>query len=419
MSMLHISLWLIYFFIALALMRKSKRMANSGLSINEVTVLFTVQILMGLAVGLVTYRLHASKDYWALHQEGLAEYRLLITNPGAFCKSILYSPYQDSYGNYFNAVGSYWNDLRNNLLTKTLAICNIFSRGDYYINSLFFNCLGFWGHWAFFSLFRQVYPGKKYTLIFTCFLIPSLLFYTSGIHKDLVVFSCLGFFVKAMYDLAHSSSFRYKHLLQITISFIVLLLIRNFLAMLLIPLTASYYWTEKRKWNPLISFSGILIILLIYTFFADQFQIGISPVSIIAQRQYDFMQLRVAHSSLHLTPLSPGFAGIVANFPEAINHAFLRPYPWEASSVFALLLSIELWSFLILLLIGMIKKITLFGRPRPIIIYGLLIAVLMFIITGYIIPNSNSIIRYKSLYLPLFITPFLSQLNFKLIRINL
>ena len=62
---------------------------------------------------------------------------------------------------YSVRLDSYWNDLRGNIIIKLVSVFNIFSRGDYYINSLFFNFVIFFGAYYFVQVIYQIYPGKK------------------------------------------------------------------------------------------------------------------------------------------------------------------------------------------------------------------------------------------------------------------
>jgi lipopolysaccharide export LptBFGC system permease protein LptF len=157
----------------------------------------------------------------------------------------------------------------------------------------------------------------------------------------------------------------------------------------------------------------MVIVLIGLTWLSTQISPGFNPATIISARQHDFMQLRIAHSKIELTPLQPDFGGLVHNFPEALNHALIRPFPWEASSWFSLALAIELWMMMMMIFYIIIKHPKIFRNPRPMIIMGICIAVFMFVISGYIIPNTNSLLRYKCIFLPLFVSPFLVRFKLK------
>jgi len=102
-----------------------------------VLILFTIKSLAGIAVGLAShYVLHDKTDYFRTSLYGIQEYHSLFDSPKIFFTDLFQSNYTET-GEFFGSRVSYWNDLRFNIIYKVLAFTNIFSRGNYYINSLF------------------------------------------------------------------------------------------------------------------------------------------------------------------------------------------------------------------------------------------------------------------------------------------
>ncbi|WP_462253906.1 hypothetical protein, partial [Ferruginibacter sp.] len=132
------------------------------------------KIIAGLAIGWISYNLYnTGNDYWDVNREGWKEYQLLLSDPKEYFTNIFKSQYSQGYGGMFDSFQSFWNDLRNNIIIKFLSVCNIFSRGNYYINSLFFNFFCFLGHVAFYRIFIQIYKKQQWAVIICCFLLPS------------------------------------------------------------------------------------------------------------------------------------------------------------------------------------------------------------------------------------------------------
>ena len=53
------------------------------------------------------------------------------------------------------------SDLEFWAITKPLALFNLYSRGNYYVNVVFFNLLTFWGQYLVFKLFAARFPGRR------------------------------------------------------------------------------------------------------------------------------------------------------------------------------------------------------------------------------------------------------------------
>ena len=371
-----------------------------------------VKIFAGIAIGWISNHYYPNNDYWILNQEGLNEFAVLKNNPKAFFTNILYSPYENAYGGFFDAVGSYWNDLKNNTISKTLALIDIFSNGNYYINSLFLNFFAFFGQVALYKIFKNIFPSKQNILIACCFLIPTTIYFSAGIHKDLFVFTALALYCYALYFMINDK-LNWKRIFLIICAALVLLLMRNFLLVALIPATIGFILSSKLKFNSSLIFASTYTICIIAIWAATIFIPSRNPLKIITQRQEEFLKLPTANSQIKIDTLKPSFGSFVKNAPQAINHGLLRPYLWESKSYFSILLALELLLFQILFILMLAFKEKKIRFLNPFAIFGVYLALSMFIITGYIIPNTNSIVRYKSIFLPLIIAPIVCNIRFK------
>ncbi len=165
---------------------------NSGLGKGWLTGLFIIKVCAGLAYAWF-YSLPAYKpgsDTWRFFDLSISETDLLLHHPWNFIKELFYYGYEKS-GNLFEGENSYWNDLKDNMMIKLMALVNVFTFKNYYANIIFFNFLFFFGPVAFFRIMNRSYQGKKILLIAFVFLIPSFLFWCSGIHKDGLIFSAI------------------------------------------------------------------------------------------------------------------------------------------------------------------------------------------------------------------------------------
>ncbi len=379
----------------------------------ELMALFIIKLFAGFLIGWVSANYYPVNDYWDLNYKSIEDFHLLLNHPRSFFSDLFYNPYQGNFGRFFNAVGSYWNDLRNNIIIKILAILNIVSHGSYYINSMLLNSFGFIGLTALYRVYKDVYPQYKTRLMIGCFLLPSTLYFTSGIHKDLFVATFLAFFVYSIYFIVQKG-FSWKRLGLMVFSTLMLLILRNFLFIILIPATISYFISAKFNINPLKISALILFSILIVLGSIELLFKNFHPLEIITQRQYDFLTLEKAGSQLQMNELKPTFKSFIVNFPQAVNHAFLRPYYWDSSNKFSFLLSIELTGYLLLLILFLFRFQMKININSNIVVFGIIVSMYMFLFIGYIIPNIGSIVRYRSIYIPFLITPIFSNVKFNL-----
>lgn len=405
---LYYLLFFFYFFITCLGISRIQFVKNAGLSNEIVLSLFSIKILTGFIVGWISLKYMPSGDYWGLHKEGLLEWEVLVKDPKNFFNSILYNPYHH-YNGFFDSVGSYWNDLKNNILIKILAVLNNFSQGNYYINSLFLNFFCFLGHIALYKIFISMYPTKKWGVIFGCFLLPSTLFFSSAIHKDLIVFTATAFFSYGLFFLNKKSNKKIQIAILI-LSAITLLFIRNYIILVLVPISIVFYYSNKfpnKTFKIHLIVFGILISAICFIHFLLP---NHSPLLIISKKQFDFLQLPCSNTDLNMQILKPTFLDLFKNLPSALNHVFLRPSVFDKGNYFLWISKIELIiyqvAFLIYLCWFFIKS-----KKDPFFYYCIFFVFFVFLIIGFTIPNSGSIVRYRSLFFPYIITHFICTIS--------
>lgn len=390
---------------------------NAGLSSNTIRLLFVLKVLAGFALGWISLHYYGHKpsdnDYWKMNKEGWEEYELLVNHPKTWLTNLFSSPYETGYSGFFNSVQSFWNDLRNNLVLKLVSAFNIFSRGDYYINSLFMNFIGFFGHIALFRFFSNIYKERKKALIIGCFLLPSMLYFSSGLHKDAVIFTALAFFLFVLQRAFSGAKNGLKGWLVIVISLLLLLLIRSYVVMLLIPACTGYYLCKKNSWPYWLNYGIVYIITVVLFFSISKLSPGTDPPATVVKKQQDFATTGFAKTAVPLDTLEANFTSFAKNTPQALNHALLRPYPLEHPSSFMIPMAAELFIYELLFILFLFFRIKEPGRTDPMVILLYIFTFTALLNIGYIVNNLGTIIRYRSLYLPFLITPVLALTNWK------
>lgn len=405
-------LFFIYLGIGAYLVPRIPFIKKTGLDAKIIVLLFIVKVFAGLALGWITQKFYPGNDYWIMNMRSMDEYNTLVSDPKEFVANIFRSPYEHGYSGYFNAIGSYWNDLRYNIILKLMAFCDIFSRGNYYINSLILNFIGFFGPVALFRVFNDIYKNRKWAIIAGCFLLPSTLYFSSGIFKDLFVFTLLGLFCYSLYFSVYRP-LSMKRLMLLFLSLAGILLIRNYVFFLLIPATIAFLISAKSKFNPFLIFISTYGIILILIFILEMIIPSFQPLKIITHRQSDFLNIPTAATQLNTPVLDPTLGSFLKNIPVALDHAILKPSVWKLQTQSLLPIALEFLAYEILFVFALYKYRSQLKSPNPFILFALFFAFTMLLITGFIIPNSGSIVRYRSIYLPLLLTPLFSLIPIK------
>jgi hypothetical protein len=386
---------------------------KTGLSPKIIVGLFILKVAAGVLLGWTSLHLYGiNNDYWDTNKYGWEDYQLLFSDPGKYFDDLFNSGYATGYGNMFDATQSHWNDLRSKLIVKLASVVAAFSRGNYYTSSIFFSFIGFLGHVALYRIFISIYQNKKWLVLAGSFLLPSLLFYSSGINRDSVIFFAIGMLCWFCYS-GFQQKFSTKKILGIITCMLIIFFIRNFILLAMLPAILAWFICEKKKWSPFRTFAVVYAVYFVIFFNFDLLFPSANLPATIAKRQSEFLQLPQGSSDIYLSPLYPTFRSYLNNTPQALNHILMRPYITEVNTVYGLPFALELLLYqLLFVLFLLFRKQNATAYTGAFIMFGFFFTFSVYLNIGYTIPNVGSLIRYRSLYLSFLIIPILAGIIF-------
>lgn len=378
---------------------------NSQIGKWNLIILFIIKVFAGIAYAkFYTLPKYAEgSDTWRFYRLSLDETKTLLHNPRFFFQDLFRSAYSER-GNIFSGENTYWNDLKSNVIIKLMALINVFTNSTYYTNIIFFNFLFLFGLVALFRLFYAMFPGQKLLIISGLFLLPSALFWCSGIHKDGLILSASGLIIYTFYS-GLKENFSVKKIFIILFCFLILFALRNYVLFALLPALFSWglcgrYKTGNLKIFLTVYMSGTALFLLISAIFpASNF------LSYVAVKQHEFLLLQ-GGSKVDIPVLQPTLTSFILFIPHALDMAFIRPHFNEIKN--SILIPLFLENLLVLFLY--IVAIIYFIKEReqyPILLFLLFFSTSILLLCGYTIPFTGAIVRYKSLILPFIIAPLL------------
>ncbi|HRI20777.1 MAG TPA: hypothetical protein PLA68_07475 [Panacibacter sp.] len=408
-----IIVFIIYIFLFNWLITRIYFFKQTGLGNRWLIMLFSLKVIAGLAYAWF-YMQPAyinTSDTFSYFKFSKEETDWLLKDPAAFLKDIFVYGYQQS-GSLFAGENSYWNDLKDNLIIKLLAICNVFTFKNYYADIIFFNFIFFFGPAALYRVTKQVLETNKSLLTVIIFLIPSFLFWCSGIHKDGLVFTFTAIIIFHFYKQLQHKKIISASLIISILCFMLLFALRNFMALLLLPALAVWYlckcYPARAK----------LIVVLIYgtgsiLFFLSGY---ISPETdmpqYIIEKQAEFKQLSGA-SEVQVPVLENSITGFIKFLPTAIDIVFFRPHIADINNSGYIPAATEvllLWGIAITSLFVRNKKK---AQPQQaaFLFFCICFSISFLLLAGYTITFSGAIVRYRAVVLPFLFIPVLQQLN--------
>ncbi len=382
---------------------------KSGLSSSQLIILFLLKVMAGIFYGWIgLYYSDMAKmiDTWAYHTESLTEYATLKTNPARFFTDIFHTTYEGGYTNFLTSHNSWWNDIKANFLIKIMALFNLFSFGSYYTNVIFISFLTLFGPIAFYRVMKHGVQGQKLPILLGCFLIPSFLYWTSGLHKEGLIFTGLALLIYHIYFGFEEKRFPVGRLLAILLGFVLVLILRNFLVLPLLPALAAWVLARGLRWKPLPVFAAVLAISITLFFTASHFLPSLNMPESVVTKQDEFLHHK-GGSSVEVNRLEPNFGSFVRNTPQAISLSLLRPYPSDVHHLLALAAAIEICLLLILMVLPLFFR-RHFHSSLALLLFCVCFALGVLLMIGYTVNVLGAIVRYRSIVLPLLVVPMMA-----------
>lgn len=395
------------------LVTKVKFFTGTGLSHPQLIIILLLKIMAGIFygwIGLYYGGLAQMQDTWEFHNSSIQEYHLLFRNPQEYFTNLFKDPYEGGVSKFFGSTDSYWNDLKGNLFIKVLSVFNIFSFGHYYVNVIFYSFITLYGAIAIYKVMTDIFPEKKTTVLLATFLVPSFLYWTSGIHKEGLIFTGISLIVYAVYFGLKEKKWSFKRIVCLVIGFLLLLSLRNFLIVIILP--AILAWIMANRWPKY----GLAIFASLYLFFGILFftlryvDPRLDFPQAVVNKQQEFIQLKGGNSSIPIKELQPSATSFLKNTPQAINLSTIRPYPSDVRHILSLAAAIEIDGLLLMFALFLLFRTN--GKKSRILLYFCIFFSLSLLLAiGFSVNNLGAIVRYRSVIMPFLVIPMAAQID--------
>lgn len=389
---------------------------SSGLTRMQLILIFLGKVAVGIFygwVGIYYAKTANMTDTWLFHAGGLQEENLLLHDPVRFFTELFTDPYDDGRWKLLGTENSYWNDLKENALIKGLAILNLLTGGHYLVNVLFFNFFGMLGVVCFYRVLIDRYPLQKTAAGLAAILLPSVLFWTSGIHKEGILFTALGSILYATYFSIQKKHWSWKRILALTLALLLILVFRNHLLFVLLPALLLWGLLERVPYKKGWITVGLYSLLVLLFFISPYLHSKTDLPAAVVRKQQEFLKLK-GKSSLEVTQLDPSPIGFLKNLPQSLDMALTRPHAKNVRHLLSLaaFLEVILWGVILFLWIRFRDRSNKWP-DQPIDYFLLTFSVSAILIIGFSINNLGAIARYRSIVLAPLLAPLLAGIDWK------
>ncbi len=388
-------LFFFYLFSGTILLHMVIRRKIFPFSIYHTIAIFFFKVFMGCFYGWVFLHFYGGDDTWNYFNESKVETSLLIRHPLQFIQEFLPS-YSLKAADYhvWKGLLFYIDHFERWFLIKGLAVLNLLSGKNYYIDVLWFEFLTIPGPLLLFKLLSKEFPLRTGMNFLLVFFIPSVIFWCSGIRAEALLFM---FMVLMIYNgLAYARKPGIRRALGILVGFAGLLLIRYQFLIIFLPAFAAYYMSLRKKTTSPVYFTRIYIVGIIF-FFASLFLPPSFQLSRPVQKaQENFFQLK-GNTRYLLDSLKPGPLNFVSILHQAAANSTLRPYPWEGKSLLQSVSSVDVLFLIAGLIFFLVSPRRREQISHPLYWLFLFYSLTQLIAIGLVVPFPGAIVRYRSI----------------------
>lgn len=304
---------------------------------------------------------------------------------------------------------------------------SIFCDDSYLVLSLFFGVISFFGAWAMFIAFTDMYPRLVKQFAISIFYLPSIFFWGSGLMKDSLCFGALGLAFYGYYFAVIKRQKIAKNALIGLLGMWVLYQVKIYIILAFIPMLAI--WTYLQYINNIKSkflrfFIAPIILAsvgIVGIYAVIRLSVGtdynIDNLAKKSQVTATYLQNMSQQGSVYYIGEFDGtITGLFKYFPQAVAVTLYRPFLWEAKNPFSLLAALEatyfiFFTFYVIFIKVKLKNIIATFTREPVAPASLFFAVFFSFSVGITAGNFGTLVRYKIPMMPFYMAALMIMID--------
>ena len=400
----------------LYLIRRWRGLQAPGLSGSTIGALFLLKVLAGTALWAVytyIYPDRATADIFKYFDDGHVMFSALPHAPVDYLRMLFGvgndTPHFDNtyylkMNNWYRAFDTvYYNDAHT--MIRYNAVMHLFSFGHYPVHTVFVCLLSTLGSVAFYKAFVDHFKGHEKGLFVAIFLLPTVIFWSSGVLKENLLMIGLG---AVLWGAMASPGTRRTagQYAALVFGVALLSLVKSYVILCMMPGLLSWWWARSNMQGVVWKFLLVHAVVIGGALGMGHGLPGPSVVDLLATQQRDFtgMVREVAAGSLiELPVLEPSLESLLRNAPHALYVTYLAPvFGWSFGPM-ALAAAAESLALLILMA-SLLSRTHRYRRPDlPLLLFFLSFLILLAVLIGWTTPVLGAVVRYRMPLLPFLI----------------
>ena len=325
-----------------------------------------------------------------------------------------------------------WKDTLTFSVSRFTTLFYILGSGSFIVISFFTAIFSYIGVWKLFRLLNTIYPGYSKGLFYMMLLLPTLIFWGSGIMKDSYVLGSTCWVTYNFYKIFIERKKVFWNLLFLVFNLFILINTKAYVLISIFPgivlwLNSAYLKSSKSFLSKAIKLPFFVLIFGVGGFYAFSNLSSLMGVygdvdTAIEQAQVIQQDLlrdeAYGSNSYDIGEIDGSISGMISIAPLAVFTAIYRPLFWEIGSPMMVVSVVEnsillIFTFYLLINIGPFRLVRIL-LSEPFLLYAFVFSVLFAFGVGIASTNFGALVRYRVPLIP-FYFPLLF-LTYKLAR---
>jgi hypothetical protein len=324
---------------------------------------------------------------------------------------------------YFDAATSwpvYWRDDKALFVARIIVPFCALAFNNFVITAILLAWVCYTGIWRLFLLFNEEFPQLQKQLAISILFIPSVVFWGSGLLKDTITLSAVGWYTYHFYYFFIKKKYTLSSGMYIFISAFLLIAIKPYILFALLP--GSILWLSNQRLKKINSkvlrslaapfFISIGIGLGIFVLSQMGDVLGVYSIDKVLDKavesNLDQKQDYYGGNSFDIGAFEPTLPGVISKVHVAIAATLFRPYLWDAKNPVMFLSALENTYILLLTLFLLIRLkflgfFSLIGK-NPLLLFSVLFSLFFAFSVGLATSNFGSLVRLKIPCIPFFVS---------------
>ncbi len=388
---------------------------------------FLLKFLAGLILwGIYSfyYPMKGHSDAFNYFNEAMVLHEALYEDPLAYLDLLVGTDLSDGGARPYIERVSHWvkpynygmvNDYRT--VIRANMLCRLVSFGYYHVHTAIFCFVSFLGLTALYKSFVRYLPDKRMACFGAAFLIPSVVFWGSGVLKEGILLFAMGYFV--LFALRSFEDRRWSVLPLFLLLAFLLVFIKTYVLLALIPGLLCFAFVRTFRIRAVLASFLIGHLLLGATaWFLPKMGLQYDIPRILRLKQEAFYNVAWMHEAGSVTqaPALKSDGDFFTGLPHAWWNALFRPHLFEMEKSLYAPPALEN----AVLLLGLLLAALFWKRPppsiRPFFYWSISFVLVLGAVIGFTTPVLGAIIRYQIPLLPFYIFAVLCSLDWERLR---